>query len=404
MATYFADVSLFDGIRVRPRAGVLVREGRIAWVGSHTRAPRDARGAHEVRGTTLTPGLIDCHVHLCFDGEPDFVAEARVSEATAAVKCVGNAERHLRAGVTAVRDLGGLGAVACDVARQIEAGRIRGPRVVASAQALTITGGHGWNTFALEVDGADGVRQAVRQQLRRGARSIKIVATGGVLTPGVSFDFTAFTPEEVAAAVDEAHSWGVPIAAHAIGEAGIAICVGAGIDSIEHGAEITREIAESMSELGTFHIPTISALAGITEHPETVPAYAVEKGLRVLELAKDAFRRATRAGVRHACGTDAGTPHNPHGGAPRELIRMIEWGLPPLKALRAATSNAAQLLRLADVGTVEIGKAADLVLWDQDPVEEPLALLAPSLVMKDGEAVAGPRRPSGQLKRRSTDT
>jgi imidazolonepropionase-like amidohydrolase len=292
--------------------------------------------------------------------------------------------------VTTVRDLGGPGSVGCEVAKAIADGRVLGPRVVASGQAITITGGHGWNSFARQADGADGVRLAVREQIRSGARSIKIIATGGVLTPGVSFDFTAFTPEEVEAAVDEAHKWGVPIAAHAIGRGGIDNCVRAGIDSIEHGAQISAETARKMKEQGTFHVPTISALQGIVGHPEDVPAYAVDKGRRVMEFAQDAFRRTVRAGVRHACGTDAGTPHNPHGSAPLELIRMVEWGLPSLKALQSATSNAAELLRVAgDTGTVEEGKAADLALWDGNPVEDIGALLKPTLVMRAGEVVAG---------------
>src|SRR5436190_1832413 len=156
MATYFANVMLFDGRRVHERAGVLTSDGTIQWTGSHARAPREARAAVPVEGDgrTLTPGLIDCHVHLCFDG------------------------------------------------------------------------------------------------------SAKIVATGGVLTPGVSVDFTAFTREEVEAAVDEAHKWGVPIAAHAIGRTGIGYCVAAGIDSIEHGAQIDAALAKEMKERGTFHVPT----------------------------------------------------------------------------------------------------------------------------------------------------
>ena len=367
----------------------MVSDGTISWLGSHAAAPRAALSAEavETAGGTLTPGLIDCHVHLCFDGEPDFVAEARVSEAYAAVKCVRNAERHLRAGVTAVRDLGGLGAVVCEVGRAIEDRRVPGPRVVASGQALTITGGHGWNTFAREVDGVDGIRRAVRDQMRSGARSIKIVATGGVLTPGISVDFTSFTPDEVDAAVDEAHKWGVPVAAHAIGETGISNCVRAGVDSIEHGSQITREIALEMKERGTFHVPTISALHGIVEHPEDVPAYAVDKGRQILGMAREAFGLALETGIRHACGTDAGTPHNRHGGAPSELIKMVEWGMPPDAALQAGTSNAARLVRLPRVGALEQGMMADLVLWDGNPLDDIHALRKPRLVMKDGEPI-----------------
>jgi imidazolonepropionase-like amidohydrolase len=313
-----------------------------------------------------------------------------VTEAFAAVKCVANARRQVEAGVTTVRDLGGLGAVVCEVAKAIGESRVLGPRVVASGQALTITGGHGWNSFARQCDGPEGVRAAVREQFRAGARSIKIVATGGVLTPGVAVDFTAFTQEEVAAAVDEAHKWGAPIAAHAIGRTGIEYCVRAGIDSIEHGAQITAETAREMKERGTFHIPTISALLGIVDHPEDVPPYAVEKGRQILDMLRDTLRRNARIGVRFACGTDAGTPHNPHGNAPRELIRMVEWGLTPVKALQAATSNAAELLRVPDVGTVEEGNAADLVLWEADPLDDITALLAPRVVLLGGEVVAGP--------------
>jgi imidazolonepropionase-like amidohydrolase len=391
MATYISDVTLFDGRTVRRTAGVLIDDGRIQWVGAHARRPRAARSAEAVdgRGRTLTPGLFDCHVHLCFDGGANFVDEARVSEATAALKCVRNAERHLTAGVTTVRDLGGPGAVTCDVAKAIAEGRIQGPRVVASGQAITITGGHGWNTFALQADGPVGVRTAVRSQLRAGAGSIKIIATGGVLTPGVSFDFTAFTFEEVEAAVDEAHKWGVPITAHAIGREGIAQCVRAGIDSIEHGAQIDQAIARQMKSAGIFHVPTISALDGIVGNPDQVPDYAVEKGRAVMELAQKAFKVGLRTGVRYVCGTDAGTPFNPHGGAPRELIRMIEWGLPPLTALQSATVNAAELLRLPDVGTIEKGKAADLVLWPGDPLDDPSVLLSPAAVWQDGQLVAG---------------
>jgi imidazolonepropionase-like amidohydrolase len=392
MSSYFPSVAVFDGRAARERRGVLVEEGTIRWFGAHARAPREARSADAVSvpaGLVLTPGLIDCHVHLCFDGSPDFVAEANVTEAFAAVKCVRNAERQLAAGVTTVRDLGGFGAVVPDVGRAIAQGRVPGPTVVASGQALTITGGHGWNSFARQVDGADAVRQAVREQVRAGARSIKIVATGGVLTPGVSVDFTAFTPEEVAAAVEEAHTWGVPIAAHAIGRTGIERCVRAGIDSIEHGAQITPEIAREMKERGTFHVPTINALRGIVDHPEDVPAFAVEKGLQILDMARDAFGRSRRAGVRQACGTDAGTPHNPHGSAPREVIRMVEWGLSPIAALRAATSNAALLLRLPAVGSVEEGRAADLVAWRGNPLEDVAALLAPEMIMKGGVFFSG---------------
>jgi imidazolonepropionase-like amidohydrolase len=387
MGTYIGPVLLFDGHTVRRRAGVLVRDGLIQWVGPHARAPREARAAEEIdpQGGTLTPGLIDAHVHLFSDAGPDFVAESRVTDAYGAIKAAGNAARHLAAGVTTVRDLGGPGAVASDVARAIADGRIPGPRVIASGTALTISGGHGWNSFARQVDGPDEVRRGVREQLRSGARSIKIVATGGVLTPGITFDFTAFTEAEVDAAVDEAHSWGVPIAAHAIGREGILRCVRAGVDSIEHGAMIDTVAAREMVARGTFHVATINALRAIVDHPDEVPAHAVEKASAVIELAHDAFRRSVRAGVRLAVGTDGGTPFNHHGSAPIEAVRMVEWGCTPLRALQAATSGGAELLRVPEVGTVEVGKVADLVLYATDPLEDISALLAPAMVLQAGQ-------------------
>ena len=162
------------------------------------------------------------------------------------------------------------------------------------------------------------------------------------------------------------------------------------IDSIEHGSQIDVEIAREMKAQGAFHVPTISALAQIVGHPEDVPAYAVSKGEQIMGMARDAFRRAIREGVRHACGTDAGTPHNPHGDAPKEIVQMVEWGLTPLRALQAATSNAAELLRVAgEVGTVEVGKAADLVLYRGNPVDDPSVLLAPATVWQGGVVVGG---------------
>ena len=394
MATYFANVTLFDGRALKTKAGVLVANGTISWVGAHARAPREARAAHEVDGAgkTVTPGLIDCHVHLCFDGSADFAGEARemTNDAVATVKAVRNAARNLEHGVTTVRDLGAPGAVSIEVARAVDRGVIPGPRILAAGRALTITGGHGHNIgLAREVDGPDAVRKAVREEIRAGARVVKVIATGGVLTPGITADFTAFTPEELEAAVDEARKWERTVAAHAIGPAGIVHAVRAGVDSVEHGSMLTTEGARLMKERGTFLVPTISAIRGMVDHPDEVPAYAVEKASALAGEARDAFRRALRSGVLLACGTDAGTPFNPHGNAPFEIVRMVEWGMTPVRAMRAATSGAAQLLRLPDVGTVEAGRAADLVLYDANPIEQIEAVMKPAMVMRAGDVASG---------------
>ncbi len=390
---YIADVTLFDGHRVRRRQGVLLDGERIGWVGAHTRAPREARTARSIAGAgrTLTPGLVDCHVHLNFDGMGDFAGDMALLNASpmvAPIKSVTNAAKHLAAGVTTVRDLGGLGT--CELAGAIEAGTVPGPRVVAAGRALTITGGHGHNiTFAREVDGADAVRQAVREEIRGGATAIKVVATGGVLTPGIGATFTAFTPEELGAAVDEAHKWNRGVAAHAIGAEGITQSVAAGVDSVEHCVQLTTATARRMAERGTFRGATLSAAFGMLDNPEGTPDYALAKISSVIEDHERSSAIALRAKVRQVCSTDAGTPFNPHGSAPLELARMVAWGMRPLDAMVAGTSHGAELLRLPDVGVVRPEALADLVLYDANPIDDIDALLSPRAVWKGGAVVAG---------------
>lgn len=388
-ASYIADVTLFDGRRVRRRQGVLVDGDRIGWVGPHARSPREAAKARalDAAGRTLTPGLIDCHVHLSFDGSNDFAGEAAAMDvAVASIKGTMNLRKHLAAGVTTVRDLGGLGT--CQLAKAVEDGVVPGPRLIAAGRALTITGGHGHNVaFAREVDGADGLRRAVREEIKGGARAIKLVATGGVLTPGIGSTFTAFTSEELAAAVEEAHSWGRGVAAHAIGADGIAQAVRAGVDSIEHCVQLTVPTAREMATRGTFRGATTVALVGIA-HNDEVPEYARQKALALIEDAKAGHRHAVRAGVRHVVSTDAGTPFNPHGNAPNEVVLMVGWGSKPIDAMIAATANGAELLGLPDVGTVDVGKLADLALYDANPIEDPTTLRSPRIVWKGGRVVA----------------
>jgi imidazolonepropionase-like amidohydrolase len=385
---YVADATVFDGARVRRHAGILVDGDRIAWVGAHARAPREASAARQIdaRGRTIAPGLIDCHVHLNFDGIPNFAAEAAsMDEASAAIKGTANLRRHLAAGVTTVRDLGGLGT--CQLAAAVEEGIVPGPRVIAAGRALTITGGHGHNIgIAREIDGADDARKAVREQVKQGARAIKVIATGGVLTPGITATFTAMTPEEIGAAVDEAHKWSVGVAAHAIGGPGITGAVRAGVDSVEHCVQLDAATAKEMVSRGTFRGPTLSALLGIADGKD-VPAYAKDKAIALVDDARAGQRAALRAGVRHVCSTDAGTPFNPHGNAPNEIVRMVEWGMRPLDAMVAATANGAELLRLTDVGRIAEGFAADLVAYDADPVQDITAVLRPRTVWKGGVKV-----------------
>ena len=369
-STYVANVTVFDGSRVRKRQGVLFGTEGIEWIGAHSRPPKAAREAREVDGDgkTLMPGLIDVHVHLQFDGDADFEKEARdlTTPGFAALKAMINAKRNLDAGVTTVRDLGGMGGASIDVAKAVAAGLVPGPRILAAGRALTVTGGHGHSiAFSREVDGPDAVRAAVREEIRAGATAIKLIATGGVLTPGIPATFSAFTAEELEAGVREAHERNLSVAAHAIGANGIRAAVLAGVDSIEHCNQLTAATAREMVARGTFRSPTICAVRGILDHADRVAEYAVEKARSIEADSKKSLRTAVRTRVRPVCGTDAGTPFNAHGNAPQEVVYMTEWGMPPLDALRAATANGAELLRLEDVGTIEVGKRADLVLVDE---------------------------------------
>jgi len=301
MSRYFSNVTLFDGRTVRTKQGVHVSGGTIQWIGAHARAPRLARAASEVEGDgkTLSPGLIDCHVHLVFDGEADFEGESKgLTPARAAIKAARNGERHLRAGVTTVRDLGGLDGVVCDVGLAIDEGLTPGPRVLAAGRALTITGGHGHNLgLAREVDSPGAVRTAVREEIKAGARAIKVIATGGVLTPGIDATFTAFTPEELTAAVDEAHKWGRGVAAHAIGAQGILNAVIAGVDSVEHCCQTTPEIAREMKARGTFRSPTICAIRKPTSSGSRSPnGWSSSASARISAVSRSPTRANMTAG------------------------------------------------------------------------------------------------------------
>jgi imidazolonepropionase-like amidohydrolase len=362
-----------DGTGAPPRAGVdVVLEGeRIASVGA-AGAVGDAE-VIELQGRTLMPGLIDCHVHLTFTGEAQEVERAAtIPVPDLAWTAATNARDTLEGGVTTVRDVGARAGVAIRLREAIAAGRVPGPRMRAAGAIICMTGGHGW-FIGREADGPDDVRRAVREQLKAGADCIKFTATGGGMTPGVDPRASSFTEVELAAGVDEAHKAFRRAIAHAQGNAGIKTAVRAGIDSIEHGVYLDDAVIEEMRERGTFLVPTLVAPAMIARHGTSagIPEYVVTKASAVLDVHQESFRKAVRAGVRIAMGTDAGTPFNRHGANAQELALMVEGGLSPADTIVAATRSAAELLDLLDVtGTVETGKAADLLIVDGDPLAD----------------------------------
>jgi imidazolonepropionase-like amidohydrolase len=382
---------LLDGTGAPPVADValLVESGRIAYAGPATGLPDRASSlpSRDFPRGTLLPGLVDVHVHLVASAGPDLAADVPKTEAERTMAAVANARRQLDQGVTLVRDLGSPGAEAVVVGRAVEAGTIAGPRVVASGPAVTMTGGH-IAYIGRVTDGPDDMRTAVRANLALGARCIKVVATGGVLTMGIDPREPAYTQPELDALVQEAHRLGLTVAAHAIGEGGVAAALRAGVDSVEHGMFLDDAAIELFLATGARYTPTFSAPRGILGGP-SVPAWIKDRARPAAEAQVTSFLAAVEAGVPTVAGTDAGTPDNPHGGVARELAVMVEAGLDVLLAVRAATAEAADLLRVPDRGVLRRGAAADVLVAAGDVTADVAVLQQPVAVFQDGRQVAG---------------
>jgi imidazolonepropionase-like amidohydrolase len=367
------NVRLIDGTgRVWERAAIHVEGTKIAAVTAPVAPPVEDE-VLDLQGKTVIPGLINCHTHVCLDGSADPITALTARTPTENVLIAAqHAADALRAGVTTVRDCAGWEYVDLHLKKAIRAGLATGPRMLVSGKGLTMTGGHG-HQFGREVDGADEARKAAREQLKAGADLIKVVATGGVLTPGVEPGAAQLTYKELKAAIAEAKKAGRTTAAHAQGTTGIKNAVRAGISSIEHGFFLDQEAIEMMLDRGTYLVPTLGPVHQIVQGgPDAgIPAFVLEKVERVKEAHLDSFIRAWKAGVPIGAGNDAGTPFNRADDLAIELECMVRAGLSPAEALDTAHRSAAALLRMEDqIGTVEAGKLADLVILDADPLAD----------------------------------
>ena len=398
---------LFDGAGsdLRRNVAVVIRDGRIERVASADGfQPPPGASTVDLGDVTLLPGLIDCHVHLSMELTRGWELQAvKGTPADAALVGVVGAQKTLRAGFTTVRNLGDAGGESVALRNAIDRGMLPGPRIVTARHMLSITGGHGdWNggfrpgltllgfdpAEAGLCDSPDACRAAVRTQVKYGADVIKISATGGVLSAGDEIGARQFSDEELRAIVSEAHLLGRKVAAHAHGTAGLKAAVLAGVDSIEHGSILDDEAIRLMKERGTALVPTL--MAGETveagARAGTLPDFAVAKALVVRPKMVDSFRRAAAAGVRIAFGTDSAV--SPHGKNAHEFELMVQGGMTPVAALKAATKTAAELLgREAEIGTIAAGKVADLVAVPGDPLRDISVVQRPVAVFQAGREV-----------------
>lgn len=393
---------MFDAVsgKLVEHAQVLVVGNRITRVGT-TEIPPDAE-VIDLGDATILPGFIDTHVHLSgqttgnwygdfFDNMMRFPAEQALYGAY-------NARVTLEAGFTSVRDLGATDWLALGLRNAIDAGKIPGPRMLVANYAVGSTGGHAdqdpYPPQKIAVAGPlQGVcngpaecRAAVRYQIKYGADVIKFMPSGGVLSLSDPVDAPELTQEEMAAIIDEAHSWGRKAAAHAHGDKAARIAVAAGVDSIEHGSFVEDETLRMMKAKNVYLVPTISAAVNVEDKIGSFPPPIAAKGRAASAHLRQTFAHAVKIGVPVALGTDAGV--GKHGTNAREFGFMVKEGLSPSQSLMAGTANAARLLGTIDrVGTLEQGKLADIVAVPGNPLEDITVTERVVFVMKDGVVI-----------------
>ena len=395
MTIAFVDGPVITGDgRILEQATVVVEDHKIVKVTQGAVSlPQNAKKI-PIDGMTLLPGFIDAHIHICHDGSPDPASTMMAQTQTeTTLKAAKAARQTLMAGVTTVRDMGGVDGIDLGLKKAINSGLIPGPRMQVSGRLICMTGGHGWR-IGLEADGPDEVRRAAREQIKAGADNVKLMATGGVMTPGVLPGSEQFTEAEMRAGVEEAHKAGKKTATHAMGTRGILNALRAGIDSIEHGVYLDEEAVAFMVGHKVPFIPTISALYHIEAKGVAagIPDYAVEKALMVKPHHQESVRMAREAGVLVAAGTDAGTPFNLHGQNLTEIKLLVEYGgFSSMAAIEAGTRVSAQVMGLEnELGTIEEGKEADLIMVAGNPLDNIDLLLEKEsirLVMQSGNIV-----------------
>ncbi|MBA3856142.1 MAG: Xaa-Pro dipeptidase [Cyanobacteria bacterium PR.3.49] len=380
---------------------VIVQDGVFSSIGGkETDIPKNCR-IIDLSDKTVLPGLIDCHTHLTDETSIDPIIELQKTAAQKAFESIPYARRTVEAGFTTVRDVGTYRALVDLALRDaIARGDVVGPRVFAAGCYVTITGGGGALTgfapdikipFDLQFGKADGpwqVRERVRELAHRGVDCIKIIATGAVLTHGSNPGAQEFTLEEMQAAVEEAKKFGLKVAAHAHGTAGIRDAIKAGVASIEHGTQIDDECIALMKEKGTYLVADVYDDEFIQGEGKRrgMPKDFLEHDANLGQIQRDNFAKAVKAGVKIAFGTDAGV--FPHGQNAKQFAWQVRYGQTPMQAIQSATIWAADLLgKRAELGSIAPGKKADLIAVSGDPLADVSVLEKVQFVMKDGKVV-----------------
>ena len=387
-------INVKEGKAIRDVA-VLIDGNKIIAVGKQGQlnAEGDARVIN-LEGKTLMPGVMDMHVHLTSDAEDNFLASRGNSVPRQTVKAVKNANKTLMAGFTTVRNLGAAGYSVIAVRAGIEAGEIPGPRIWAAGHSVSVTGGHCDDNFsppeAKSISGgvADGpwaVKAKVRENIKYGANTIKVCATGGVFSKGTKVGIQQLTEEEIKAAVDEAHMRGLIVAAHAHGTSGIKAAIRAGIDSIEHCSFMDDEAIELALKHGTYLSCDIYNTEYTLAFGEAngVPEENINKEKLVSKAQRESFKRAVKAGVNMVFGSDAAI--YPHGDNAKQFSRMVKFGMTPAQALQSATINSAKLLKQDTIlGQISVGYLADIIAVEANPLDVISTMENVVFVMKDG--------------------
>jgi imidazolonepropionase-like amidohydrolase len=396
-------VDVLDG-RVTDGPLVVVTDGRITSV-TDAAASAIPAGAKviDLGDRTLLPGLIDMHVHLDSPANIGGYRGLEFTDSFFAMTAVGNARAMLDAGFTTVRNVGSANRNDVGLRQAIDQGYAIGPRIVPAGYALGATGGHCDSTFlppSLEKpakeegvgDSVEELRYQVRRQRKFGAEVIKVCATGGVFSRNTEPGQQQLSETELRAVAEEAHQWGVRVAAHAHGADGIKAAIRAGIDTIEHASLVDDEgirLAAARQEPVWFSMDIYNSDYTQAEGRKNgVLEDNMRKDREVAQVQRDNFRKAHRAGVRMVFGTDAGVM--PHGQAGRQFAKMVEYGMTPMEAIQAATRNAAQALgRDKDVGAISVGRYGDMIAVDGNPLEDVRALERVDVVIKGGKIVKG---------------